>query len=311
VPDGIDFLLDDSGLTRAIDAWESENRLLLSLLATLEELQLDGSVKLRATEDIYQLPLADAGACVADFIFPEVPQDRDLWRRLMLAMSKVSLDFTAPSDVSCALEHIDEQIDSRAIAFAVEQSSSGGDFPVLLTIGIGPHSTRKCEAGGKSARLAFIEKANELMLAYRAFLLTRTSDEQVRAAIPDAYPSLHVCDDATVKALGLGFSNCLQDYLDHLSWLNDELLDLAAQFNWDLPKMINAARIPFSDESTSTKADPKKMRERQVHVNGKAVICSLHTKITHTKGRIHFHPPISSLVAGKVIVGLTAPHLSV
>jgi hypothetical protein len=56
--------------------------------------------------------------------------------------------------------------------------------------------------------------------------------------------------------------------------------------------MITASaqyNVELSPESPKTHKNKQAMKQRTIVINEHEVVCELHTKITKTEGRIHFH----------------------
>lgn len=116
-------------------------------------------------------------------------------------------------------------------------------------------------------------------------------------AATKAFPKLKFHNSVSLEALDVDLNIHMKTVLIHLSFLNDEFHNVGATCGWDLPRMqaIAATKgIDFSDESSNTKRDVKKMEFRKRDFGtGEAsyvICCSYHTKISPTQGRIHFFP---------------------
>jgi hypothetical protein len=128
-----------------------------------------------------------------------------------------------------------------------------------------------------------------------------------------AFPHLHRQKDLSFRRFHGNYANLVCDVISHLSFLNDNFSSVLETSNGDFHQLIQIAKsgygIDFSNESTKTRASPKKMKERDVEFGGKTVRCELHSKISPTQNRIHFPPPNQDFES-KVLIGIFVNHLT-
>jgi len=304
----IEFLLDEHGFQKAAGQWPAQPEILKKFVSTLEAVQVDAGQGVKASSDFYSAPISPSTDIWA-FVFPQVQPDRDFWRRLEISLGRVTFDIEAPATSDCQVGGTALAVSSRAIGHGVARRLDSRSYPVVVSHGFDPQEI-SCRYSEREASLFFVSDATHLALCFRSFLRTHSRDETMRPYFDLAFPNLFICPKATVKSLGFKFRESLPHFIDHLSWLSDDFLNVAAENQWDMPKMMLAAKIAFSDESRGTKADRKEMAEREVVIADQTVCCSLHTKLRPTKGRIHFRPPVEGLALDRIIVGLTADHRS-
>ena len=99
----------------------------------------------------------------------------------------------------------------------------------------------------------------------------------------------------------------------HLSFLNDEFMSIFELHKNNVYELTRIAKsqfgIDFSNESPNTRSSKSKMKQRNANFSGNEVTCEMHTKLSSTINRIHFHPPIEKLGKGRVLIGLFVDHL--
>lgn len=173
-------------------------------------------------------------------------------------------------------------------------------------------------ARGRPKPAYFLTDESHAVELYRHFLVNNLDDNNLfERFFGRAFPSLLPAADLDPRNLGVDLAGKSEMIVKHLSYLNDSYISCGEECGWDLPRMqrhASAAGVDLSDESSNTKQDRKKMREREVKwvVDGleKTIECGMHTKVEPTRGRIHFS--VESRGAGRVIVvGLMCEHLSI
>jgi len=133
-----------------------------------------------------------------------------------------------------------------------------------------------------------------------------------------AFPLLLFAPSVSPADLGVDLRDSGEKVVMHLSFLNDDYIDLCGECAWDLPRVQASARargIDLSDESSNTKADLKKMRQRNVSVVldgvARSVSCTLHTKLSGQRGRIHYAVERVGAHGRQVVVGIMHAHLPI
>jgi len=132
-----------------------------------------------------------------------------------------------------------------------------------------------------------------------------------------AFPEILFSSDLKPTAASTGANGSISTVVGHLAFLNDDYCRVAQECGWDLPRIQAVARasgVELSDESSNTKNDKKKIRQRTVVFKGEKetqeYCCTLHTKIEATRGRIYFS--VERLNGKpKVCVGIFHEHLPV
>lgn len=172
--------------------------------------------------------------------------------------------------------------------------------------------------GGGSRSSFLVCEERDLLSLYRFHLARNVRHTEIFKSFSIiAFPSLLFVSSVSPADLGINLSEYGGKVVEHLSFLNDDYIKLCGECAWDLPRIQAAARargVDLSDESSSTKADPRKMRERNVSisVNGvtRMVSCTLHTKLTGQVGRIHYAVERRN-EERQIVVGIMHSHLSV
>lgn len=133
-----------------------------------------------------------------------------------------------------------------------------------------------------------------------------------------AFPDLLFVPSVSPADLGVDLHESGGKVVAHLSFLNDDYIDVCEECAWDLPRVQAAARargVDLSDESSNTKADHRKLRQRNVSVvmdgRARSVSCTLHTKLSGQRGRIHYSVERVGADERQVVVGIMHAHLPV
>lgn len=287
-----------------------------AFISLLEDIVAVSERPLRAHEGIYYVEVDAQQRALAAILFADDGVDRDLRRRLMIVLARCNLfDVTPDHNVAIHVAQNDQgrYIESYAMSFALEVGLDRQTYVAVasrgedgLQAGVAVVSA----TSGKSVEQFLIRNSREIVLTYRRAICIPEPDEETFFALSSyAFPQLMLATHLNFRHLSDGSAGVLPAICDHLAFLNDEFVGLAIERNWDYPSIIAAARISLSDESPNTKANRRAMRQREVRIAEKIVCCTLHTKLTPTKGRIHFHPPIENLSSGRVIIGIFADHL--
>jgi hypothetical protein len=159
---------------------------------------------------------------------------------------------------------------------------------------------------------------NSLVTCYRNYVIAKNVSENIlwqysSVLFSDIYFNY---DKVKFSYLQLPYRQCLTDVIRHLSYLNDHAQqDHVGDFQALIVSASAQYNVELSPESPKTHKNKKAMKKRTIIINGHEVVCELHTKITKTEGRIHFHigthlpPEVKQKTQGKIIVGLFANHL--
>jgi hypothetical protein len=158
---------------------------------------------------------------------------------------------------------------------------------------------------------AFILRVVGELCQYFRALVTETNPDEKRffAHMAHCFPNLYFMAGLTFSAFSRPYSANRFVVMEHLAFLNDRFLGLAEELAWDMPRIVNAAPIDLSDESPLTKANKSAIKKRDISIGTRTIRCTLHTKISPQRDRIHFHPPVKDIGAGRIIIGIFHEHL--
>lgn len=92
----------------------------------------------------------------------------------------------------------------------------------------------------------------------------------------------------------------------HLGYLSDQYVQDADSYGGNVSELQRSASAAGVNMSPENALSVRARRDRRVMYLGKEYVCLWHTKISHTKGRIHFH----RLDGDKVLIGIVTEHLS-
>lgn len=269
--------------------------------------------KLHEDEVVTQMP--------ADPYSLRVGTDRQLWQILYSSADECVVNIEEITGVSRILERaptydasVDESLhavadDGATTRFALYSPIFAAERSILAgAVGAPGRESGEykiAHADGRSRDFYAVEHTLDLLALYRHHILANRCDHSVFTEYSGrAFPNLMILDGVSPDHLGVDLSAHAATVVRHLSYLNDKCLDDCAQCGWDMPKVQQRAstnRVNFSDESSQTKGDKRKMRLREVRctIQGETrdISCGLHTKIESTRGRIHFS--IETVKAGR------------
>lgn len=145
-------------------------------------------------------------------------------------------------------------------------------------------------------------------------------DEDIYAVRDCLFNNLYyVPTDFSFSRFGVSSLDLKKIFVDHLAFLNDRAQLLYQEDSSNFEFIANAAGINLSPESPQTHRNKSAMKKREISISNNIVICEWHTKITPTKGRIHFHfginfrenimHEIKEETKGKLIIGIFCEHL--
>ena len=159
----------------------------------------------------------------------------------------------------------------------------------------------------------------EVRLSLRSFFISEKIPEKQLAMYSEAmFHSLYFhCPITNIKNLGVKYSKNISKIIDHFSYLNDSASsDFKTIINdRELTTRAGNQGVDMSPESNKTRNDDAAMRQRKVTVLKVQITCEWHTKITPTRGRIHFytdahkHLEFKKVIGTKVIIGIMCKHL--
>jgi uncharacterized protein len=289
---------------------------MVHFLAVLEEILSTSERPLLIHQDVYYVDVDSNHTQLAALLYAEDGADRDVRLRLMIILGRCDLFDNVQKDQSVTVVSQGaetREVQSLAIRFVLEESlRSRTYFGIASRCEDGLHSgvASLRSQGNADVETLFVTVPRKIALAYRrAIVVTQPDMNTFFALSSKAFPKLFLVPGLDFRHFSGGYAGTLHSVCDHLSFLNDEFLTLAAECGWDYGSIIARARISLSDESPNTKGNKRAMRQREVRLGEKMIHCTLHTKLTPTRGRIHFHPPVEDLASDRVIVGIFTDHL--
>lgn len=208
---------------------------------------------------------------------------------------------------------------SAVYSGAFDMNRTNKDFPgILRRVKGGVNTNAKLIDGGRNVECFLLSERNDLEVFFRkAISVLRPPDSYFISLCKKAFPNLEIHPSIRMANLGVNVSTYAEVVVKHLAFLNDSLIGIGTECNWDMftmMQMASAMDVDLSDESSNTKKVEKKMRERDcifVADSGPVTVrCSYHTKILYNRGRIHFFPTHKDF-PGKVLVGIFHPHLTI
>lgn len=176
------------------------------------------------------------------------------------------------------------------------------------------------EYRGSDPRSSFLVcEERDLLGLYRFHLARNISCARVFTEFSAlAFPDILFAPSVSPADLGVDLHESGGKVVAHLSFLNDDYIDVCGECAWDLPRVQAAARargVDLSDESSNTKADYRKMRQRNVSVvmdgHARLVSCTLHTKLSGQCGRIHYSVEKVGADERQLVVGIMHAHLPI
>ena len=255
-----------------------------------------------------------------------------LWEVLFAKSEEFGLSTADITDVSRLLERcqefpaeIDESygvaaagVPSTSASYRFVYESPAGELAGVAVDASNQHGAFDISKDGRTKSVYFLTGHDNVLALYRHFLVIGGCEKEPFSRFFErAFPSIKTVGEMDPAKLGVDLTRHSDALVTHLAYLNDEYITSGHLVGWDLPKMqknASAAGVDLSDESSNTKRDKAKMREREVRVvidrDERVVECSMHTKIEPTRGRIHFS--VEKCVSGRVVVvGIMCAHLSV
>lgn len=296
----------------------SINRL-VSIFRKFETEEIETTISVSAWE--MKLP---NGGLMYEILYNEVPPlelPRDLRRELMQYLDRCAVNNEA-NNITITISRSDKTVSahtSGVYSLALAAFRKKHKLPIFADLSDNVLATSaKIEFQNLSTPCFIITSDNDLIGFYRSAIesLQLERDDFV-AGVAKAFPNLVFHPDVRIEQLEVDLTQHLGTILQHLAFLNDEYPRLGKEVNWDLPSLKSSAAardIDFSDESSNTKQDAKKIgkRVRTFTIKGteRKLTCSLHTKITRTIGRIHFYNPLPE-DPNRVFIGIFDKHLPI
>lgn len=205
------------------------------------------------------------------------------------------------------------------VDLALRESATTGALPLLLL------STD--EKASILANLQCEDQSTPVYILATGIDLCSYYRESIRYTLPHrslflhvaekAFPNLLFHNDIALEYLEVDLHEHIDTIICQLAFLNDEYDGLGSLHKWEMHTLQRVAAtkgVIFSTEGDKTKRDQKKINLRNVEftIDGKTIVlpCVLHTKITPTLGRIHFHNP-HACSNGRVMIGIFCGHLPI
>lgn len=171
----------------------------------------------------------------------------------------------------------------------------------------------------QAKRMHKVTSQTDVRLSLRSFFISEKIPEKQLTMYSEAmFPSLYFhCPIQNIKNLGVKYAKNIPKIIDHFSYLNDYiLLDIKeSSTDRELTTRASNHRVDMSPESNLTRNDKAAMKQREVTVLKVKITCEWHTKITPTRGRIHFYTDVHNHlefkkdIGTKVIIGIMCRHL--
>ena len=211
------------------------------------------------------------------------PQHRDLFRRIQLAISRVSCDLNVPAAQTVALRSkgVSISVSGLATTAAMDLAQNGASFSTLIALAsVLPSGAATLSRGTVVADSYILSSGAQIPLAFRSQLIAiKGTQAECDDLFPYAFPRLYFHTAFSLFDLGVPENEALNTGLRHLSWLNDDFMNVFEQSNRQLPEVVRRASIAISDESPLTKGNRKAMKEREIEVEGTTICCTLHSKL--------------------------------
>lgn len=317
---GESFFLDEKGLDGLVDRNRFSITQIHCLIQCIEELIEEGEF-VSACASIDECAIGEdlRFQDIYSFEYAELDHhfgiDRDLHLRLLRIRGQIDLMNEEP--VQAEILSSDGKVIRSSFPSSLASLLLKAEIrhPALLTLDRSLYPEAVVLASEKEKwPIFFISSSADLPLYFRWLVVEAKPDEGAFFQLwTSAFPKLLRADNLSFRRFSTSYEEILPQVVKHLSFLNDDFETLWVASNRDFPKFMQTAKskcsIDFSNESSKTRNSPKKMRLREAHFSGEVVTCELHSKITRTTNRIHFHPSIDGKFGGKLLVGIFVDHL--
>lgn len=209
-----------------------------------------------------------------------------------------------------------EKCTSGTAEIIFHKKSEGGECFALLLVG--PNGPSAGEYllhidGNVNNKLYALRTPSDLQYHSRWLIHNFSqSEENFFSLWERAFPFLLKSNDLTFKRFDGNYPELYKDVLNHLAFLNDDFLRIRSECHEDFvcfQRKAKSCGINLSNEGDNTRKSTRKMKQRIANFSGNDVVCELHTKLSYSKNRIHFHPPIEAIGGGSVLVGIFVGHL--
>jgi hypothetical protein len=246
--------------------------------------------------------------------------DRDAHSRLIIVRRRLTNIEVAPT-LEASLENeggnkpytFDE---SGTAAIILGADKSDHNFAVLTIRGnsriVGPCTLRST---AKSMKRVFVIRNKDDVPKYVRWVMDEgnVSEQDFFLLWNRAFPDLQKSDNLSFNRLSGNYHSLRAQVISHLSFLNDDFMPVFEVHKNNMFELTRVAKsqfgIDFSNESPKTRSSKAKMKQRNACFFGNEVTCEMHTKLTSTVNRIHFHPPVEKVGKRKVLIGIFVDHL--
>ena len=308
------FCIDETSFNGLLPDAHSANKKLIALVELIDDARSLQSVGIEVVADVYDRAVDDGPTNLAMMLFDETVGhlDRDLAVRLQIHLEQCSNFEPEEGSQTVKLQRdgVSEFVESQALYRAANISdryycvlTSSTTYKLDGKVSV---STNQLSNGTFILRIA-----DDFCHYFRAFLGEEgTTEEQFFGHLEYGFPKLYFHPELTFSNFSRSYSENRSTVIEHFEFLNDSFLSLAEGFEWDMPRIIKAAPINLSDESPLTKKNRDAIRKRDISVGDLTIRCTLHTKLSPQRDRIHFHPPVFNDICGdKIIIGIFHEHL--
>ena len=256
---------------------------------------------------------------VGELIYDEEksPLEHDIRIRLMRIIGQCEHWDDSFDTVNVDFKVAGNRVASRSLDYVFERIKNGHAMACICFSEYGC-ILEKCEVirGDKIIQIYFLTNVGYVINFYRDIIEIENLNEidyilHAQLAFPDLF---------FVEGIHRQFGNFMQGYTrarlkvtHHLSFLNDYFGSLCEQNNHNMQIVFSESKsrgVPISIESKATRHNKSAMKEREVIINGKSIICEYHTKLNPRYDRIHFHQGAQDIADGKIIIGIFARHLT-
>lgn len=294
----INFFLEERGLIEQLKNVKKTNAVVESLVLAMEKICYSSLCLLHIPKDFYSFQVD--GKTLAQWMFG-TEQDGDI-RDLLLRLAIV-IDRSATCEIDGDLEGV-------GIASLCRDGMGGL---------ISQNTFAKAEWWDEK-KMKKVSVPIDVIYALRElYSLAKIPVDLFPIYCEEMFENLYFhVSPSDIKKMGLGYEDIVKDIITHFSYLND-----AAQLDFEecrqndiIIKRASAYGVNISPEGPLTHKDRAAMKERDISICGEIICCEWHTKLTATRGRIHFFPwrhrskEVKKITKEKVIVGIIASHLS-
>lgn len=197
---------------------------------------------------------------------------------------------------------------ANSIAVALRETSAGRAIACVTPLVWGA-CCMQVTSGGATGPVHFVGSSRDMLDFFRALAELEDHDEDRYFSIAEfAFPRLDFVRSKTLfRKFDEDYATIRPKVSFHLAVLDDHgqaVLTASASAS-DKEAQLRALGVEASGESANTKANKAAMRQREVQIGDRVVLCEWHTKLRPHIDRIYFNATAQS----KVVVGIFAAHL--